>query len=98
MTAEEFKARLRAEGFNLRLIWDAKETGENGRANRNVTVRCWSVYRASDGALLTSFVGREMPDGDATAFFVFWISETNRVDSDVDYLRHLADRLDAREA
>lgn len=87
MTAEEFRERLRQAGYNTALIWQAHETSANRGALP--TVNCYSVYRACDGALLTSVVLREMQGSSFTDVFAFWISEGARVDDDLDYLRKL---------
>lgn len=91
MTINELKHRLRTAGYSLRLVWQAQETA--ARRSDLPTVECYSVYRQSDGHLLTSLVFREMRMRDDSDVFTFWISEGARVDDDIAYLRSLEARL-----
>lgn len=95
MTDQEFAERLRAEGYGLRMIWEAKElSGADGKPVRKVNVRCRSVY-APSGALLTSYVSRELRDDNA--LLVFWCGESIQVSADLEYLAGLVKKVEARE-
>lgn len=90
MTAQEYRDKLRAAGFRLSCIWQARETDSKAKFP---TVEGWSVY-GPDGHILTSIVIREvqyLPDRHG-AIFVFGMQEGGKVDDDIAWLNRLNDR------
>lgn len=90
MTAQEYRDKLRAAGFRLSCIWQARETGAKAKYP---TVEGWAVY-GPDGHILTSIVIREVKflSDRPGAIFVFGIMESGKVEDDIAWLSRLNDR------
>jgi len=89
MIHTEYCNKIRAAGFQVRLLWQGKTEADPADIN-HFDITCYAVSRG-DGARITSMVLHEFDGG----ISVYFKSQSLRVSDDIDFLRDLAGQVAA---